>query len=84
MTLTLCGAPQLEKAYAQLAVLREEARAVELNCLKARRRAAQDTEAAVAEYDVELGARETEFKQALAAFNELRSQVEVCHKQGRE
>lgn len=44
---------------------------------KARKRAQQDCEAAIGEYDAELGARQKEYEQAMTAYNELKEQIGV-------
>jgi hypothetical protein len=44
----------------------------------AQRRALQDCEAAVSEYDADLGARQAELDAALAAHAQLTDNIQVC------
>eukprot|EP00879_Flechtneria_rotunda_P011950 GHRR01012481.1.p1 GENE.GHRR01012481.1~~GHRR01012481.1.p1 ORF type:complete len:359 (+),score=170.19 GHRR01012481.1:214-1290(+) len=68
-------AEQLESAHSELMALRSDNRAAAAAARKARKRAEQDCEAAIAEYDAELTARQKEYDQALAAYTELQDQL---------
>lgn len=69
--------PQLEAARRDLAALREDSRASAAGARKARRCAEGDCEAAIREYDSEVGARAAELAAAKAAHDELARQIEV-------
>lgn len=68
---------QLQEAHAELKALRSDNGATAAAAHKARKRALQDCEAAIGEYDAELGARQKEYEQALTAYNELQEQIRV-------
>eukprot|EP00775_Hariotina_reticulata_P004895 gene4895-5140_t len=68
-------AAQLAAARAELATLREDNRAAAAAARKSRKRAQQDCEASLGEYDAELGARQREFEQGLTAYNDVQDKI---------
>ena len=72
-----CVRLQLQVAHNELNTLRIDNSAATAAARKARKRAQQDCEAAIAEYDAELGARQKEYEQALTAYNELQEEIGV-------
>lgn len=49
---------------------------------KARRRALQDCEGAIGEYDADMGARQAEYEAARAAHTDLMKNIQVCLRPG--
>ncbi|WIA35821.1 hypothetical protein OEZ86_004208 [Tetradesmus obliquus] len=68
-------AKQLEAMHLELSTLRADNREGAAAARKARKRAQQDCEAAIGEFDAEMGARHKEYEQALTAYNELQEQI---------
>lgn len=73
---------QLEAMHLELSTLRADNREAAAAARKARKRAQQDCEAAIGEFDAEMGARHKEYEQALTAYNELQEQIKVGWVQG--
>jgi hypothetical protein len=76
-TLFLHHVLQLEAMHLELSSLRSDNREAAAATRKARKRAQQDCEAAIGEFDAEMMARHKEYEQALTAYNELQEQIKV-------
>jgi seryl-tRNA synthetase len=68
---------QLEAMHLELSTLRSDNREAAAAARKARKRAQQDCEAAIGEFDAEMTERHKEYEQALTAYNELQEQIKV-------
>jgi len=71
------SALQLEGRMKELAAARADGSDATAAASKTRRRALQDCEVAIGEYDTEMGARQAEYDAALAAHTELLANIQV-------
>ncbi|KAF6266288.1 hypothetical protein COO60DRAFT_445827 [Scenedesmus sp. NREL 46B-D3] len=70
-------AKQLEAMHLELVALRSGNREAAAAARKARKRAQQDCEAAIGEFDAEMYARHREHEHAATAYNELQEQIKT-------
>lgn len=67
---------ELDAHKAQLAAIREEHKATELALRKAKKRAQQDVESVIGDYDADLGSKEGEYQQANTQYQEVVTKLE--------
>lgn len=67
---------ELNDAKAQLSALRAEHKENEAMLRKTKKRAQQDVEVVIGEYDADVGSKEEEYQQALSEYNEVMAQLE--------
>jgi len=68
---------ELSDAKAQLVRLREEHKENEATLRKTKKRAQQDVESVIGEYDTDVGNKEDEYQKALTEYNSVMAQLEI-------
>ncbi len=75
-----CACSQLDQAKAALAALREEHKVAEAGLHKSKKRAEQDVEVVIGDYDGDLGSKEEEYQEAYGQYKEVITKLETLTK----